>query len=169
MRSSIGIAMRAPPERVFALARDVSRWADMLPHYRSVVVERRRSDGHLVARMVALRRFGPLPLPVTWRAELWSDDSDPSTLRLHFRHIRGVTSGMRVTWRITPTATGAQVSIEHDFRRPLPFVGDAILPRLIDRWFTRPIATRTLRCFRDLAEAMDQDPALVRSEATEPA
>jgi hypothetical protein len=50
----------------------------------------------------------------------------------------------------------------------LPLVGDATVPRLIDHWFTRPIATRTLRCFRDLAEAMDQDPALVRAQATEP-
>ena len=115
--------------------------------------------------MVALRAFGPLPIPVTWRAEQWSDDSDPAELRIHFRHIRGVTSGMRVTWRITPTATGAHVAIEHEFTRPLPLVGDAFLPRLVDRWFTRPIATRTLRTFRDLAEAAETA-AATRSAAS---
>jgi hypothetical protein len=72
---------------------------------------------------------------------------------LYFRHVRGVTRGMRVTWRITGTPTGARVVIEHDFRRSLPLLGDSLLPRLVDRWFTRPIATRTLRTFRDLAEA----------------
>ena len=159
MRSSIGIAMRAPPERVFALARDVSRWPELLPHYHDVVVERRGPDGHMTARMVASRAFGPLPLPVTWRAEQWSDDSDPAELRLHFRHVRGITTGMQVTWRITPTASGTHVVIEHDFRRALPIVGDGFLPRLVDRWFTRPIATRTLRTFRDLAEAADVVPA----------
>ena len=153
MRSSIGIKMRAPPSRVHALARDVPRWPEMLPHYRRVAVERRLGDGHLVARMVAVRWFGPVPVPVTWRAEQWSDDSDADELRLHFHHTGGVTRGMRVTWRITPTATGARVVIEHDFRRRLPLLGDTVLPRLVDRWFTRPIASRTLRTFRDLAEA----------------
>ncbi len=119
--------------------------------------------------MVALRWFGPLPVPVTWRAEQWSDDSDPGAWRLHFRHIRGVTSGMRVTWRITATTTGTKVVIEHDFRRPLPLVGDAVLPRLIDHWFTRPIATRTLRSLRHLAEAMDPDTMVPPVDATIPA
>ena len=153
MRSSIGIAMHASPAVVFGLASDVRRWPERLPHYRRVVAERRTNDGHLVARMVALRAVGPLAIPVTWRAEQWSDDSDPAELRIHFRHIRGITSGMRVTWRITPIAAGAHVTIEHDFSRRLPLVGDAFLPRLVDRWFTRPIATRTLRTFRGLAES----------------
>jgi hypothetical protein len=90
MRSSIGIAMRAPPAVVFGLAHDVRRWPEVLPHYRRVIVERRTSDGHVVARMVALRAFGPLPVPVTWRAEQWTDDSDPAELRIHFRHIREI-------------------------------------------------------------------------------
>jgi ribosome-associated toxin RatA of RatAB toxin-antitoxin module len=159
MRSSIGIAVRATPERVFALAHDVSRWPLMLPHYRQVIIER-QLDGRVLARMVAVRWFGPLPVPVTWRAEQWSDADDPAGPRLYFRHVRGVTRGMRVTWRITATATGAQVVIEHEFRRPLPLVGDELLPRLVDRWFTRPIASRTLRTFRDLAEAGEAGPPL---------
>jgi ribosome-associated toxin RatA of RatAB toxin-antitoxin module len=152
MRSSIGIAVRATPERVFALAHDVSRWPELLPHYRQVVIER-HVDGRVLARMVAVRWFGPLPVPVTWRAEQWSDPDDPAGPRLHFRHVRGVTRGMRVTWRITATPTGARIVIDHEFRRPLPLVGDELLPRMVDRWFTRPIASRTLRTFRDLAEA----------------
>ncbi len=151
MRSSLGIAMGATPEQVYALVRDVARWPDLLPHYSRVIVER-EVDGHRMARMVARRWFGPLPIPVTWRAEQWADASDPSELRLHFRHVRGVTRGMRVTWRITATPTGARVVIEHDFRRSLPLLGNEFLPHVIDRWFTRPIAARTLRTFRGLAE-----------------
>jgi hypothetical protein len=56
---------------------------------------------------------------------------------------------MDVTWRIEPTATGCRVSIDHDFRPRLPgFAG------LVDRWFTRPIAGRTLATFKALAEAL---------------
>jgi len=160
MRSSIGIEVRATPDRVFGLARDVSRWPDLLPHYRQVSVER-QAHGHVLARMVAVRWFGPLPVPVTWRAEQWSDVDHPDGPRLHFRHVRGVTRGMQVTWRISQTATGARIVIEHDFVRQLPLVGDRFLPRIVDRWFTRPIASRTLRTFRDLAEALVVDTPVV--------
>jgi hypothetical protein len=33
-------------------------------------------------------------------------------------------------------------------------LGDEGFPRLVDRWFTRPIAGRTLATFRTLAEAV---------------
>ena len=56
---------------------------------------------------------------------------------------------MDVTWRIEPTAAGCHVSIEHDFRPRLP-----VFAALVDRWFTRPIAGRTLATFKALAEAL---------------
>lgn len=172
MRSTIGISIAAPPSRVFELARDICRWPELLPHYRRVTVQARRGD-RVVAQMVAVRRFGPLPVPVTWRAEQWADASDPDDLRLHFRHIRGVTRGMVVTWRIRPAmadggpvtgaradaavavaqADAADVTIEHEFTRRLPLLGDRLLPQLVDRLFTRPIAGRTLATFKRLAES----------------
>ena len=59
---------------------------------------------------------------------------------------------MDVTWHIRPTADGCRVTIEHEFRRSLLLVGDTLLPRVVDRFFTRPIATKTLRTFKALAE-----------------
>jgi hypothetical protein len=56
---------------------------------------------------------------------------------------------MDVTWRIETTPTGCTVSIDHDFRPRVP--GFA---RFVDRWFTRPIAGRTLATFKALAEAV---------------
>lgn len=152
MNTSITMRVAAEPTRVFQLARDVSRWADLLPHYRRVIVHGRRG-GRTVAQMVALRPIGPLGIPVTWRAEAWADDSDPLDLRLRFLHIRGLTRGMDVTWHIRPIAGGAQVTIEHDFRRRLPLLGDRLIPWLVDRLVTRAIASRTLAAFKALAEA----------------
>src|ERR687896_333973 len=136
MRTAMGIAIEAPPGRVFALARDLARWPELLPHYRRVTVEGRR-DGRVLARMVAVRRVGPVAVPVTWRAEQWEEPADPTDLRLRFRHVRGVTRGMDVTWHIRPAAQGCAVTIEHDFRRRLPLLGEELLPRLVERLFIR--------------------------------
>jgi ribosome-associated toxin RatA of RatAB toxin-antitoxin module len=143
----------AEPARIFGLARDVTRWPQLLPHYRRVTVQGRHGDRTL-AQMIAIRRLGPLSIPVSWRAETWADDTDPADLRLRFRHVRGVTRGMDVTWHIRPTAQGARVTIDHDFRRPLPLVGGELVPWFVDRLFTHAIATRTLATFKLLAEAV---------------
>jgi hypothetical protein len=153
MHSEIGIDVVAPPEVVFALARDATRWEALLPHYaRSNPVER-RPDGSVVVDFVARRPFVPvlgLALPVTWRARTWSE---PATRRLRFVHVAGATKGMDVTWRIEPDADRSgitRVTIEHTFAPRLP--GFAAF---IDRWFTRAIAGRTLATFRALAEAVE--------------
>lgn len=151
MRTEIGIDVAAPPAVVFELARDVTRWPERLPHYRRVTVQRREA-GRLLAWMVAVRQVGPLPVPVTWGAECWAEGDDPADLRLRFQHVRGITRGMDVTWHIRPASAGSRVTIEHDFSRSLPLVGADALPAVVDRFFVRPIAGRTLARFKALAE-----------------
>jgi ribosome-associated toxin RatA of RatAB toxin-antitoxin module len=149
MRSTIGIDVDAPPELVFALARDVERWERLLPHYARSHVVGRAADGSLTTDFVARRPFVPLlglGFPVTWRARTWNE---PQTRHLRFVHVAGATKGMDVTWRIEPSGGGTHVSIEHDFRPRLP--GFATI---VDRAFTRPIAGRTLATFKALAEAL---------------
>lgn len=158
MRSTLSIEVHAPARLVFDLARDVERWPQLLPHYLRVDAALRDRDGALVARMVAIRAVVPvlgLGVPLAWRARTWAE---PDTLRLHFRHLGGATRGMDVTWRIEALAAGAtRVSIEHDFRPRIP--GWAAL---VDRLAVRPIAGRTLRTFKAIAEAVasgDEPPA----------
>lgn len=160
MRSTISIDIAAAPELVFRLARDVERWPRLLPHYDRVRVVGRRADGTLTAVMVARRPLLAslgLGLPVAWRSRV---SVDPTALQLRFRHLGGATGGMDVSWRIEPTPAGCRVSIDHDFSRavPLPLIGPVLgedaWPALIDRFFTRPIAGRTLATFRALAESL---------------
>ena len=152
MHSEISIHVSAPPRTVFELARDVTRWPELLPHYRQVTVHSRNGD-RIVASMAAVRPVWKAGIPVRWRTEQWSDDADADDLRLRFVHVAGATRGMDVTWHIRPTEAGCTTTIEHDFELPLPLVGDDFLPRLIDRLFVRPIAGRTLATFKRLAEA----------------
>jgi ribosome-associated toxin RatA of RatAB toxin-antitoxin module len=162
VRSSIGIRIAATPREVFELAHDVGRWAELLPHYIASTVQG-RATGRTLARMIALRRFGPVALPVMWRAICWSDDTAPADLQLHFRHVRGVTRGMTVTWHLRAAddpGDETDLQIVHDFSRPLPLVGADLLPRFVDRLFTRPIAARTLAEFKRLAESRHPGGAL---------
>ena len=154
MHTTIGIDMDAPPDLVYRLARDVTRWERLLPHYsRSSVV---RDDGDvLVCDFVARRPFLPvlgLGIPVTWRSRTWHE---PETRRLRFVHVAGATKGMDVTWTIEPAGGGTRVDIAHDFWPRIPgFAG------FVDRVFTRPIAGRTLATFKALAEVLASDDAM---------
>jgi ribosome-associated toxin RatA of RatAB toxin-antitoxin module len=166
MKSTIGIDVAAPADLVFRLARDVERWPRLLPHY--VAADRLAAadaDGRLFVRFVARRPLVPalgLSLPVAWQSLTWAE---AETRRLRFLHRGGATSGMDVTWRIEDREDGcARVEIEHVFRPRVP--GWAAT---IDRFFTRPIAGRTLATFRSIAEAVASEPGSSdRPPATNP-
>ncbi len=163
MHSTIGVDVAAPADLVFRLARDVERWERLLPHYARSRARERLPDGSLVADFIARRPFIRvigLGLPVTWRSRTWSE---PATRRLRFVHVAGATRGMDVTWRIEPTTDGCRVDIDHDFRPRLP-----LLAAIVDRWFTRPIAGRTLATFKALAEALAADEQSGPAPATNP-
>jgi ribosome-associated toxin RatA of RatAB toxin-antitoxin module len=169
MRSTIAIEIAAPARLVFDLAHGVERWERLLPHYARSRVMERRADGSQVVEFVARRPLVAglgIGLPVAWRSRTWNE---PESSRLRFVHVGGATSGMDVTWRMEATAGGCRVSIDHEFRSRMP--GYAAF---VDRWFTRPIAGRTLATFKALAEALvevaprppESDPARPANQQT---
>jgi ribosome-associated toxin RatA of RatAB toxin-antitoxin module len=148
MRSGVSIDIAAPPQLVFGLARDVTGWPALLPHYRDVRALERHDDGSVTARMLAIRTVIPAigyGIPVAWRARVWQEED---SLGLRFRHQGGATNGMDVTWRIEPSEGGSRVTIEHVFDPAAPAWAS-----FVDRWFVRPIAGRTLATFKAIAEA----------------
>jgi hypothetical protein len=98
-----------------------------------------------------------LGFPVAWASRTWNE---PEARRLFFDHVAGATRGMHVVWRIEPRgAGGAHVTISHDFAPRVP--GFAAF---VDRFFTRPIAGRTLATFKALAEAVEEAEGLATSD-----
>jgi ribosome-associated toxin RatA of RatAB toxin-antitoxin module len=133
--------MRAPPERVFDAAADVERWPAILRHYRWVRFLERRPDGGVV-EMAAWRPFGPVGYPTWWVSEMWIE---PARLAVRYRHVRGVTAGMDVEWRIVPAAAGSDVSIVHEWIGPhWPLIGRPAAEWIIGPVFVHGIASRTL-------------------------
>lgn len=146
LSSHIGLTMRAPPAAIFALAGEVERWPERLPHYRYV---RRLAAPDGERRFAMGARRGPIP--VRWEA---IQRLHPDAGVIEFVHTGGVTRGMRVAWRITPGRDGlTDVAIEHQLDLAWPLIGGWVARSVIGPHFVEAIAGRTLRRIRQLAEA----------------
>jgi ribosome-associated toxin RatA of RatAB toxin-antitoxin module len=131
------ILVNAPPRSIYERAAATEHWPEILPHYRFVRVLN-ADEHHRVVEMAAWRGV----IPVRWRAE---QINDPAVPGIFFRHIAGWTRGMRVQWRFENAGGQTRVTIDHELRSPLAsFIG---------KYFIDPIATRTLRCMKEIVES----------------
>lgn len=157
MRTIDTVTIRAPLDRVFALARDIERWPEILPHYRWVRMLERRPDGGRV-EMAAWRPFGPTPLryPTWWVSEMWVEPDGGQPV-IRYRHIAGITAGMDVRWVLTAAPEGGgvvAVEIVHQWSGPAwPLIGSLAASLVIGPVFVHGIASRTLAGIRATAEA----------------
>ena len=131
-------------EAVFAYAAQIEDWPRLLPHYRSVRVIASAGGERLVEMRARRDR-----IPVGW----WARQVVlPAEGRIRYTHVRGVTRGMEVEWRITPAAGGVVVTIVHDLRLGWPLIGRIVADRIIGPKFVEPIAGATLRRIKWLVE-----------------
>jgi hypothetical protein len=141
MRTIDRIRIHAPMERVFRAAMEVEQWPTILRHYRWVRVLDRRGDESLV-EMAAWRPFGRIKYPTWWVSEMWIDRPAAA---VHYRHVRGITTGMNVVWQLEPVADGTEVSIVHQWSGPRwPVIGPPAASWVIGPVFVHGIASRTL-------------------------
>ncbi|HKA57225.1 MAG TPA: SRPBCC family protein [Gemmatimonadales bacterium] len=140
MRTVDRIRVRAPYVRVFAAASSVARWPSILPHYRWV----RLLDDHLV-EMAAWRPFGGglINYPTWWVSEM---TIDRPAGEIRYRHVRGITRGMEVVWRLVEAGEGfVDVEVEHTWDGPRwPLIGRLAADLVIGPVFIHGIASRTL-------------------------
>ncbi len=146
MKSELHLRIQAPYERAFALAAEVERWPERLPHYRYV---RRLPAANGERRFEMGARRGPIP--VRWQA---IQRPLPAERRIEFEHTGGVTRGMWVAWRFDDLLDGAlDVSIEHRLALRWPLIGELVARHVIGPHFIEAIAARTLRTIKRLAES----------------
>ena len=145
MHSELTTWISAPPDAVFPLVADIARWPEHLPHYLYVRILS-RSGSETVAAMSARRGL----IPVFWGAV---QSVDRSARRIRFRHVRGITRGMEVLWTLDEEDGGTRATVAHDLDLAWPLIGPWFARHVIEAGFIRPIASRTLRCFKALAEA----------------
>jgi hypothetical protein len=144
------IVVRAGVEATLNVAAAVERWPEFLAHYRWVRTLERR-PGCRVVEMAAWRPFGPVRYPVWWVSEMEVDESKGT---ITYRHVRGITRGMAVEWRIRATDGGSDVSIVHDWSGPnWPLIGGIAANAVIGPVFIHGIASRTLAGVKARAEA----------------
>jgi ribosome-associated toxin RatA of RatAB toxin-antitoxin module len=134
--------------RVFELASDVTRWPELLPHYRFVRLI--SSEGRRRVVEMAAHRDG---IPVKWTS---IQEPIPEERRILFTHIKGPTKGMEVEWLLKQERVGdvllVHVSILHEFNPPWPVVGEFIARHVVGGFFVENIAGKTLRRIKEIVE-----------------
>jgi coenzyme Q-binding protein COQ10 len=149
MRTVDQTVIQAALERVFAVASDVERWPHILSHYRWVRFLERRNGGGTV-EMAAWRRFGVFRYPTWWVSEM---TLDRARWEIRYRHVRGITTGMEVVWRLVREAAGVTVTIVHEWTGPAwPLIGPLAARLVIGPVFIHGIATRTLAGLKRVLE-----------------
>jgi coenzyme Q-binding protein COQ10 len=157
MHTVDSIHIAAPPADVFSLAASVERWPEILPHYRWVRFLERRTGGGLV-EMAARRPFGPVSYPAWWVSEMTVDQR---RREIRYRHVRGITAGMDVLWRVAAGngegggGGGSDVSVVHEWAGPSwPLIGRLAARVVIGPVFVHGIASRTLAGIKSFAEGV---------------
>ena len=149
MRTVDKSRIAAPFDRVFTAASSVTRWPDILPHYRWV---RLLDDG--LVEMAAWRPFGLVKYPTWWVSEM---TIDRPAGEIRYRHVRGITRGMQVMWRMVEVGGGSggnvDVEIVHTWDGPRwPLIGRLAANLVIGPVFIHGIASRTLAGIKHAAE-----------------
>jgi ribosome-associated toxin RatA of RatAB toxin-antitoxin module len=144
MHTENRIEIQGDVRRIFQLAAQVEKWPAILPHYRRVHVMQRKKRRTTVE--MAARRGR---IPVSWTAvqEVFPYE------RITYKHIKGFTTGMDVTWSFKAVQEKVQVVITHDFSLSWPLVGGFVSKFIVGALFVKPIASRTLHHLKRTAES----------------
>lgn len=143
MNTGNSILMRAPREQIFETAADLSRWPEILPHYRYIHYFAKSPTRNIVK--MAASRSG---IPIAWTSE---QIIDREKLQVRFRHLKAFTKGMEVVWTFTDKTDGVLVQILHTMQFRVPALAP-LADKIIGDFFIRNIADKTLRSMKEFLE-----------------
>lgn len=139
------LLIHADLDSIYQVAADITRWPQMLPHYRWVTVLDEH-DGCRTVEMAARRDW----IPVKWISLL---TVDPDRHRIFYEHIGGATRGMKVEWILAMEGGAVRATIIHEMSLTAPVVRSRIGRWIVGKYFVHYIAGRTLEKIKELAEA----------------
>jgi ribosome-associated toxin RatA of RatAB toxin-antitoxin module len=114
------ILIEAPPERVYAVAKDVERFSDFLPNVQQVTV-REREGSRVVSEWVGL-------VPEFKRTLRWVEEDvwDDAALACRFRCLSGDWDRYEGTWTFSPEEGQARVRLDISYDYNVPLIGPLI-------------------------------------------
>ena len=139
------ILIKAQIDNIFNTASDLTKWPEILPHYRWIRVLEQKGDSSVV-NMAAKRG----PIPIQWTSEY---RVDREKMEMHFHHLKAFTKGMQVVWTFTPQQEGVEVCIKHELESSIPVIGKFISDVIIARFFIHHVANQTLHHMKRFLEA----------------
>jgi len=125
-RIEISRTVRAPLEKVVAIARNVERYPEIMPDVKEIaVLEKSEDERRQVTRWVGT--ISQFKMTVKWtQEETWNDDFT----RVDFRQLEGDYDKMEGYWQFEPmdSATEFTSVLEYEYRVPLlgPLVAKVI-------------------------------------------
>ena len=122
--------VQAPPEKVYALAKDVERFPEFLPNVQEVTITE-RVGGHTVSRWVGL--IPEFKRTIKWTEE---DDWDDAARTCAFRLLSGDWDQYDGTWSFRPEGEATRVTMTITYEYNVPLIGALIktlLRKLVQR------------------------------------
>lgn len=116
------IIINAPIEKVFAVARDVESFPEIMEDLQSLEVLERSEDGNrtVTAWVGLIREF---KMTVKWTQE---DVWDPARYRDDFKMLKGDMDRMSGYWQFTALTYGTQFDSVVDYEYNVPLIGPMI-------------------------------------------
>lgn len=114
------ILIQAPPERVYAVAKDIERFSQFLPNVQQVIV-REREGNRVVSEWHGL-------VPEFKRTLRWVEEDvwDDAALRCRFRCLSGDWDRYEGTWTFSPEGGQARVRLDISYDYNVPLIGPLI-------------------------------------------
>ena len=116
------ILIQAPPDRVYAIARDVERFPEFMPEVQRLTLLEVSPDGkRQVSEWVGL--IPTFKLTVKWTEEdLWDDDERTC----QFRQLKGDFTEYSGSWRFSEEAGGTRFESVVNYELEIPTIGPLI-------------------------------------------
>ena len=118
-----------PPAAVYAMAKQVERFPDVLPDVNKVEILEDDGQGHTKTRWLGTIRVGPLTRQISWiEQDYWQDGEQRCTFEL----VEGDMKTYSGTWDFTPLGDGCEVRLVVDFELGIPMLGP-LVNRMVDQ------------------------------------